>query len=143
MFKEVPYTYNGQRAGHHAGKRTVTEQRRVAKEVPYTYNVSVPVTTPENRTVTTYRCVAEEVVHQVPVCRYVRKEHVDANGWVRDTCERVTEMQDVKRMVTRRVPETKEVTVNVSRYETQQRQATAPSPSWCPDPRSDRQRLPL
>jgi hypothetical protein len=123
--REVPYTYSVSVPVITPVKRTVTEYVSRTREVPYTYSVSVPVITPQKQIQTYYTCVPQEVICSVPVCRMVSCPVVDPCTGCVTMCSRpVVEMQAVKKVVMRSVAQTREVTVNVCRYEMQQRSGT-------------------
>jgi hypothetical protein len=96
---------------------TVKETRRVAyfvpvsKEVEYTYAVLVPHVHKKIVKQTFTECRTRLVEDTVPVCRLVRRQHVDECGRCYTTCERVTEMHKVTRRVVDHVPVTRDVEV--------------------------------
>ncbi len=84
-------------------------------EEKYTYTEKVPVTTQQKRTETHYVTVSEEVVRQVPVCKVVAEQVTDpCTGQCRAVCRNVTTLQEVRCVVTRQVPRTREVVENVT-----------------------------
>jgi hypothetical protein len=94
----------------------------VTRQVPYKVNVAVPVVTPVKRMETYYVCVPEEVTRQVPVCRRVPYECVDpCTGCAYTAWRTVTETKTVHGVVNKRVPQTREVTVNVCSYRHEER----------------------
>jgi hypothetical protein len=106
-------------------KRKVTTYKTDYIQVPFDYVVAVPETVQEPRTVTTYKCISEPVTTMVPVCRTVSVPVCDpCTGCVHYVCQRVTEMQPCTRMVTRSVPETHQVMVNVCRYHNETKHGT-------------------
>lgn len=101
--------------------------RVVSREVEekYTYTEKVPVTTPRKRTETHYVSVAEEVVRQVPVCKRVTEQVTDpCTGECRPVCRTVTTMQEVRCVVHRQVPQTREVVENVTTMQEVERVGT-------------------
>ncbi|HZY89747.1 MAG TPA: hypothetical protein VFE78_33305 [Gemmataceae bacterium] len=89
----------------------------VSREVEekYTYTEKVPVTTERKRTETYYVSVSEEEVRQVPVCKVVTEMVTDpCTGKCRAVCRNVTTTQEVRCVVTRQVPRTREVVENVT-----------------------------
>jgi hypothetical protein len=109
---------------------TTVEKRKevfytsVSKVVPYEYTVMVPRVVSEKRKVMTYEIQTSVVKEMVPVCRTIRVaccDPCDPCGRVRYTCQRVTEMQEVCRTVCNRIPVEREVVVNRTICEAQQR----------------------
>ena len=111
----------------HMVPSTVKEVRRMAHFVPvtkvvdYTYFVSIPHTHKKIVKQTVYECQTRTVEDTVPVCRLVRREHVDECGRCYTTCERVTEMQKVTRCVVDRVPVTRDVETCETTYTREER----------------------
>jgi hypothetical protein len=91
--------------------------RVVSREVEekYTYTEKVPVTTQQKRTETYYVTVSEELVRQVPVCKLVTElVRGPCTGQCRTVCRTVTATQEVRCVVCRQVPRTREVVENVT-----------------------------
>lgn len=119
--KQVEYTCTVMVPVTTQEKRTVTECQLVSKEVEYKYTVMVPKTVQEKRTVT--YCEMERRLQEcvVPVCRVVQVQCTDACGNCYTTCQRVVENQKVTREICVPVTKTKEVLVNVTVCEAQER----------------------
>jgi hypothetical protein len=101
--------------------------RVVSREVEekYTYTEKVPVTTQQRRAVTHYVSVAEEVVRRVPVCKVVTEQVKDpCTGECRAVCRTVTATQEVRCVVTRQVPQTREVVESVTTMQEVERVGT-------------------
>ncbi len=95
----------------------------VTKQVPYTCTVNVPVWTPKTITETVWKCVPEKVTIQVPVCTMVPCQVTDAcTGCCYTSCKPVTVLQPRETVVWKRVPETREVTINVCSWRAEERQ---------------------
>jgi hypothetical protein len=100
-------------------KRTAIVCSTVSKQVAYDYTVMVPSTVQKKVQCTTYQCVRETVCEMVPVCKTVCVTCVDECGRCHTRRERVTVMEERTRCVTKRIPTTKEVIVNVTVCEAQ------------------------
>src|SRR5262249_42318299 len=97
----------------------------VTREVPYSYTAYVPVCTPQTRLQTYCVAVPEEVARQVPVCRTVSERGTDpCTGEGKTGCRDVTGLEEVRSVVARLVPQTREVTVNVTHLQPVQRTGT-------------------
>jgi hypothetical protein len=102
-------------------------RRVVSREVEeqYTYTEKVPVTTQHRRTETYCVSVSEEVVRQVPVRKVVTEQVTDpCTGECRAVCRTVTGLQEVRCVVTRQVPRTREVVENVTTMQEVERVGT-------------------
>lgn len=91
--------------------------RVVTREVEekYTYTEQVPVTTQQKRRETYSVTVSEEVVRQVPACKVVTELVSDpCTGQCRAVCRNLAVTQEVRCVVTRQVPRTREVVENVT-----------------------------
>lgn len=120
--KEVPYTYSVKVPVVTAEKRTITTYECVAKKIPYTYTVKVPVQVTEKRSVTEWITVEEKVCKEKPVHRLAKVEIVDpCTGCSRTALKFVTETKFKESVKKHKVPQTKEVLVNVCTHKTEER----------------------
>ena len=125
LTRQVPYTYTELVPVTTPQRQVQTYYTTVTREVPYSYTAYVPVCTPQTRLQTYCVAVPEEVVRQVPVCRAVSEQVTDpCTGECKTVCRKVTELQEVRSVVSRLVPQTREVTVNVTTMQAQQRTGT-------------------
>jgi hypothetical protein len=123
--KEVPYTYTVHAQIVTPEKRSITTYETVARQVPFTYTVKVPVVTAEKKLVTTYVSIPEEICKEVPVHKLAFVKEVDeCSGHHHTRLRHVTTLKTVKSVVVHKVPETKEVIVNICSYRTEERTAT-------------------
>jgi hypothetical protein len=120
--REVPYTYTVHAQVVTPETRSVTTYETATRQVPFTYTVKVPVVTAEKRIVTTYLCIPEEICKEVPVHKLAFvKESDPCTGHHHTRLRHVTTVKSVKSVVVHKVPQTKEIIVNVCSYRTEER----------------------
>ncbi|MBY0525385.1 MAG: hypothetical protein K2R98_18400 [Gemmataceae bacterium] len=123
--KQVPFTYTVQVPVVVPEKRIATTYQCVAREVPFTYSVKVPVVIPEKRTITTFVSVPEEICKQVEVRKLAWVSIEDpCTGCSKKKLKHVSYSKPVKTVVWHKVPQTKEVIVNVCSYRFEERTGT-------------------
>jgi hypothetical protein len=119
--KQVEYTATVMVPVTTQEKRKVTECQMTHKEVEFKYTVMVPKTTQEKRTVSYCEIERRQQEVTVPVCRTVQVQCQDECGNCYTRCQRVVEHQKVMREICVPVHKTKEVMVNVTVCEAQER----------------------